>query len=337
MNPSVRKRLALVLVLLGLVLLPLVVKDRYYLHILVMAGIFTILTLSWNLLSGFTGQLNLGHAAFYGIGAYTSALLAMKTGISPWLGLPLGGLVAAFFGFLLGIPSLRLSGPYLAITTIGFAEILRLVAVNWVELTRGSLGLSGIPLLDPIEIGGWSINFYFERTYYYVVLAAVLITIFCVRRLIRSEFGVSLQALRDDEFGARSIGINTSNYKLAAFTVSAFFAGFAGALFAHFVRLVSPETMALHTTFDILTMAMVGGLGTMSGPVLGAVTLTFLSEGLRYLEDLIQIDIRLVVYGFLLILTIRFMREGLAGLASLTAERIRGGGRAGEEGGIDQT
>jgi branched-chain amino acid transport system permease protein len=325
MTPVVRKRLGLAFFLILLLLLPQIIQDRYYLHIIVMAGIFTILTLSWNLLAGFTGQLNLGHAAFYGIGAYTSALLAMKLGISPWLGLPLGGLVAAFFGFLLGFPSLRLSGPYLAITTIGFAEILRLVAINWVALTRGSLGLSGIPLLDPIEIGDWSIRFYFERDYYYVVLAAVLLSIFCMHRLIRSEFGVSLQALRDDEFGAQSIGINTSHYKLAVFTVSAFFAGFAGALFAHFVRLVSPETMALHTTFDILTMTMVGGLGTLAGPILGAVMLTFLSEGLRYLEDLIHFDIRLVIYGLLLILTIRFMREGLAGVLSWLTDRFRSG------------
>jgi branched-chain amino acid transport system permease protein len=239
----------------------------------------------------------------------------MELGISPWIGLIAGGVTSAFFGFLLGIPSLRLSGPYLAITTIGFAEILRLVAVNWVELTRGSLGLSGVPLLSPIQFGGWEMKFYFERDYYYVVLVAVLLTVFCIRRLVHSEFGVSLQALRDDEIGARSIGINTATYKLAAFTISAFFAGVAGGLFAHFTRLVSPETMALHTTFDTLTMVMVGGLGTIAGPILGAIVLTFLSEALRYLEDFIKIDIRLVIYGLMLIFTILFMRRGLIGLA----------------------
>jgi branched-chain amino acid transport system permease protein len=302
------------LILALLILLPKLIQDRYFMHIVVMSGIFIIMTLSWNLLAGYTGQLNLGHAAFFGIGAYTSAIGAMQLGISPWLGLFIGGAVSAFFGLLLGIPALRLSGPYLAITTIGFAEILRLVAVNWVDLTRGSLGLSGVPLLSPIQLGDWRIRFYFERDYYYVVLAAVLLTTFCMRRLTRSEFGVSLQALRDDEIGARSIGVNTASYKLAIFTISAFFAGFAGALFAHFVRLVSPETMALHTTFDTLTMAMIGGLGTIAGPILGAVVLTFLSEGLRYLEDLFKMEIRLVFYGLLLVLTILFMRGGLVGL-----------------------
>jgi len=194
-----------------------------------------------------------------------------------------------------------------------------------VGLTRGSLGLSGIPLLTPIRLGDWSFKFYLEKDYYYVVLVAVLLTFFCMRRLTGSKFGVSLQALRDDEPGAQSIGIKTTGYKLSVFTVSAFFAGFAGALFAHFVRLVSPETMALHTTFDILTMTMIGGLGTIAGPILGAVTLTFFSEWLRYLEELIKLDIRLVVYGFMLILTILFMREGLAGVLWRLIEHFRGG------------
>lgn len=323
MSPKVRRRAIRLAILALLVLLPRFVQDRYFMHIVVMTGIFSILTMSWNLLAGYAGQLNLGHAAFYGIGAYTSALLSMKLGLSPWLGLPAGGLMAAFFGLLLGFPSLRLSGPYLAITTIGFAEILRLVAINWVSLTRGSLGLSGIPLLTPIQVGSHRLQFYYEKDYYYVVLAGALLTLFCMRRLTRSEFGVTLQALRDDQPAAQSIGIDASAYKLAAFTVSAFFAGFAGALFAHFVRLVSPEAMALHTTFDVLTMTMIGGLGTAAGPIIGAATLTFLSNLLRYLEDFLKMDIRLVLYGLMLILTIRFMREGVVGVIRDAADRFR--------------
>ncbi len=323
MNIKIKKLLATILCLATLFLLPVFIQDRYFMHVLIMAGIFTIMALSWNLLAGYTGQLNLGHAAFFGIGAYTSALLAMHWGISPWIGLFAGGLVASFFGFLLGFPSLRLSGPYLAITTIGFAEILRLVAVNWVELTRGSLGLSSIPLLTPIRIGDWSMKFYYEKDYYYVVLLGVLLTLFCIRRLIRSEFGITLQALRDDETGAQSIGINTSSYKIVVFTISAFFAGFAGALFAHYTRLVSPEMLALHTTFDTLTMVMVGGLGTIAGPIFGAVALTFMSEGLRYFQDMLQMDIRLVIYGILLILTILYMREGLVGVLNNVLARSK--------------
>ncbi|MEJ5359809.1 MAG: branched-chain amino acid ABC transporter permease [Desulfobacterales bacterium] len=314
MNAAWRRRALTATVGVFFLLLPLIIQERYFLHVLVMSGIYVILSLSWNLLAGFTGQLNLGHAAFFGIGSYTSALLAMKLGVSPWIGLFVGGTAAALFGFLLGIPSLRLAGPYLAITTIGFSEILRLVATNWVELTRGSLGLSGIPMLDPIRIGGVTIRFYAEPEYYYVVLVSVAFTLVFMCRLTRSAFGYSLQSLRDDEVGAQSIGIHTSSFKLATFTISAFFAGFAGALYAHFARLVSPETMSLHLTFDVLTMALFGGLGTILGPILGAVTLTFVSEWLRFLEDSIKLDIRLVAYGLILILTVLFMRQGLYGV-----------------------
>jgi branched-chain amino acid transport system permease protein len=312
-----------VLIIVFLIALPWTISDQYFLHLLIMAGIYVILTSSWNLLMGYAGLLNLGHAAFYGVGAYTSALLALKLGLSPWAGVICGGLLAAASGFLLGIPSLRLSGPYLAITTIGFAEILQMVAMNWVSLTRGSLGLYGIPPFTPIKISpGFRIDFSSEHNVYYVVLFAVCITIFCLRRLTRSEFGLTLKALREDEIAAESIGADTNRYKLTVFTVSAFFAGVAGALFAHYQGLVSPDTLSLSETFNILTMTVVGGLGTLTGPIVGALLLTFLSEGLRYIEDLVKFDVRMVIYGFLLILTMLFMRNGIVGLFSTIKQSI---------------
>jgi branched-chain amino acid transport system permease protein len=304
------------------VALPLVVTDRYFQHLLVTSLIFVIFASSWNLLTGYAGQLNLGAAAFFGIGAYASALLALKLGVSPWLGLFLGSLLAAAAGFLLGIPSLRLSGPYLAITTIGFAEILRLVAMNWVDLTRGSLGLYGIPPLT----GFWGITFTSEISYYYVCLAAACLALFCFRRLTRSEFGLTLESMREDDLGAASIGIDTSRYKLTVFTISAFFGGFAGALFAHYQRLVSPDTLSLGETFTVLTMTMLGGLGTLTGPVIGAVLLTFLSEGLRFVEDIVKIDVRMIIYGMLLIVTILFMRGGIMGLIERARDSRQGRG-----------
>ncbi|MEW6113583.1 MAG: branched-chain amino acid ABC transporter permease [Thermodesulfobacteriota bacterium] len=315
MSPRARVWLKWALGAAALIALPLVVRDRYFLHLVVTAGIFVLLASSWNLLAGYAGQLNLGHAAFYGIGAYTSAILATKLGITPWLGLLAGGLMAALFGLMLGVPALRLSGPYLAITTIGFSEILRLVAMNWVELTRGSLGLYGIPPFSPIRLGSWlEIEFRSEIGAYYLLLVLVCASLACFRRLTVSEFGLSLKSLREDEIGAASIGINISGYKLAVFTISAFFAGLAGAFFAHYQRLVSPDTLSLGETFAILTMTMLGGLGTLVGPVLGAVLLTFLSEGLRFVEDVVKLDVRMIIYGVLLIVTIRFMRGGIVGL-----------------------
>ncbi|HTY25010.1 MAG TPA: branched-chain amino acid ABC transporter permease [Desulfomonilaceae bacterium] len=325
MNPRVPIWLKWALGAAALIALPLVVRDRYFLHLLVTAGIFVLLASSWNLLAGYAGQLNLGHAAFYGIGAYTSAILATKLGITPWLGLFAGGFVSALFGLMLGVPSLRLSGPYLAITTIGFSEILRLVAMNWVQLTRGSLGLYGIPPFTPIRLGSWlEIQFRSEISCYYLLLVLVCASLVIFRRLIRSEFGLSLESLREDEIGAASIGVNISGYKLAVFTISAFFAGLAGAFFAHYQRLVSPDTLSLGETFTILTMTMLGGLGTLLGPVVGAVLLTFLSEGLRFLEDMVKLDVRMIIYGVLLIVTILFMRGGIVGLLN----SLRGTGRA---------
>jgi branched-chain amino acid transport system permease protein len=314
----VRRRLGRRAVLLGgavaALVLPLVVQDRYLQHVLVLSGVAVLLAISFNLLCGYAGLLNLGHAAFFGVGAYASALTSMNLGLSPWLTLPLGGLAAAAFGVLLGIPSFRLRGPYLAIVTISFSEIVRMVAMNWVELTRGSLGLYDIPPLTPLRLGGLRIEFVSERSAYYVTLALVVVVYVLVSRLLRSDFGITLQSIREDESGAESIGIATAQYKLTVFVLSAFLAGFAGALHAHYVRLISPEMMGLGETMTVLTMVLVGGLGTLGGPVVGAVVITFLSEGLRFLKDLLDVDVRLVLYGAVLMATILFMRKGIVGL-----------------------
>jgi len=313
-NKSVRYG-SIIIGLAVLVLLPIVITDRYIQHIMVLAGIYVLLAVSWNFLAGFAGQLNLGHAAFFGIGAYASALISMHLHISPWLGLILGGLVASLFGGLLGIPAFRLSGPFLAITTIGFSEITRMIAMNWVGLTRGSLGLYGIPPLTAIRLGeDRAIEFVTEASAYYVILALIFVIVYFVRKLHHSEFGISVESLREDERGAESIGINTSHYKLAVFMISAFIAGLAGAFYAHYVRLISPNMLSLGITFSIITMVMVGGLGTLVGPIVGAAVLTFLSEGLRFVEDAINLDIRMIIYGIILTLVILFMREGLVGV-----------------------
>lgn len=315
MKRSLLKTLLVLLAILLVLALPFIIRDRYFQHLLVLSGIFIILASSWNLLAGYSGLLNLGHAAFFGIGGYASALLALKLGLSPWIGLPLGGAIASIFGVLLGIPSFRLSGPYLAITTIGFSEILRLVAMNWVDLTRGSLGLYGIPSLTAFTFSdSFSVRFVSEQNVYYVVMVFAALTLILMKRLIHSEFGMSLKSMREDETGSESIGIDTSRYKLTVFMISAFLAGFAGSLHAHYIRLISPEMLSLGETFSVLTMVMVGGLGTLFGPVVGAVLLTFLSEGLRFLEDAVHVDIRFIIYGGLLMLTVLFMRNGIVGI-----------------------
>ena len=322
-----RRRALVAVGVVALLALPLVVTDRYFQHVLVLAGISILVAASFNLLCGYSGLLNLGHAAFFGVGAYSSALLSMTYGLSPWLTLFAGGLVTAVFGALLGIPSFRLRGPYLAIVTISFSEIIRMVAMNWVDLTRGSLGLYDIPPLTPLRVGGATIDFVSERNAYYVVLALVAVTVLALRRLLHSEFGITLESMREDEAGAESIGIHTTQYKLTVFVLSAFLAGFAGAFYAHYVRLISPEMMGLGETMTVLTMVLVGGLGTLLGPVVGAVVVTFLSEGLRFVKDLVDLDVRLILYGAILMATILFMRQGIVGIARdlVRGDRAAGG------------
>jgi len=295
--------------------LPSAITDRYFQHIMVLSCIYVILASSWNLLAGYSGLLNLGHAAFFGIAAYSSALLVIHIGLSPWLGIFVGAAISALFGVGLGVPALRLRGPYLAIVTIGFSEIIKLVSMNWVGLTRGSLGLSEIPPLTPIKLSqNLKIEFITEQNAYYVILIFTILTLFVIRKLVKSEFGLTLESMREEEDGAESIGINTSQYKLVIFMISAFIAGFAGGLYAHYVRLLSPETLSLHETFTVLTMVAVGGIGTFVGPVIGAVFLTVLSEALRFFEEAINFDIRMVIYGALLMVTILFMRKGIVGV-----------------------
>jgi len=322
-NRKVLKPIYLILGIVILLALPWIIRDRYFQHLMVLSCIYIILASSWNLLAGYSGLLNLGHAAFFGIGGYSSALLALKLNISPWIGLPFGGIIASIFGIFLGIPSFRLSGPSLAITTIGFSEILRLVSMNWVSLTRGSLGLYGIPPFTAFTFSeSVSIRFTSEQNVYYIVLVFMILTLLLLNKLIHSEFGISLKSMREDEMGSASIGINASHYKLTVFMISAFLAGFAGSLYAHYVRLISPEMLSLGETFSVLTMAMVGGLGTIGGPVVGAVLLTFLSEGLRFVEDYVKIDIRLIIYGGLLMVTILFMRNGIVGMCKEVSKRM---------------
>lgn len=289
---------------------PLLVKDQYFLHMLILVGVYIILALSLNLIVGYTGQLSLGHAAFYGIGAYASALLAMELKFSFIPTLLFAGISAAFIGFVLGVPSLRLRGPYFAIATLGFGEITRYVFLNWVDFTGGPMGLRGIP--HPIiRIPGLlTLEISSKSQYYYLVLILIILTIYVSYRIANSGFGRSLIAIREDETLAGCIGIYTSKYKILAFALGTFFAGIAGCYYAHYICFISPDTFTLNESITILVLLLVGGKGTIGGPVLGAIIFTILSELLRPLKEF-----RLVIYSGILILSIMFMKEGLLGIA----------------------
>lgn len=324
MGEKLKKWLPLALVAVA-ALLPVIIASDYVLRVLILAGVFVILTLSLNLVTGYTGQFCLGWAAFYAIGAYTSALLTMKLGFTFWLALPLGGLMAMVFGVLLGIPTMRLRDIYLAITTLGFGEIIRLILLNWESLTRGSMGLPGIP--SP-RLFGYEFN---DNTpYYYLILALVLLTVFCIDRLIDSRVGRALIAIREDELAAKAMGIDTFRYKILAFAVGAFFAGLAGSFYAHYTSFIDPHTFSFIESIIILAMVVLGGMGSIYGSIAGAVILTVVPEILRDVSEY-----RLILFGLIMMLVMLIRPQGIFGKGRgriRLGRKRRGGGRLGTAG-----
>ncbi len=290
------------ILLLGLfALLPLFLENAYYLRILIFIGIYIVLTLSLNLINGYTGLFSIGHAAFYGIGAYSSALLTLRLGLPFALSLPLSGMIAAFFGFLIGKPTLRLSGIFLTLATLGFNIILVLLMMNLEGLTRGPLGIAGIP-----EPKIFSYRFSSQLHYYYLIFFLVLFTLGSIYRLIHSRFGKALLAIREEETAAEALGVNTVHYKVAIFAISTFYAGIAGAFFAHFIRFIAPDSFTFWESFTLLAMLAMGGQGNLIGPMVGASLLIAIPELFRFLTDY-----RMIFYGLVLILMMLFRREGI--------------------------
>jgi branched-chain amino acid transport system permease protein len=303
-------------------LVPVVLRSEYLLNTAVLAGIYVILTASLNITNGYTGLFSFGHAAFYGIGAYTAAILATRLGWSFALTLCAAGVVAALIGAALGLITLRLSGIFLALVTIGFQEITFLITLNWIALTRGPMGIPGVP---PPALGGYELRG--NTGYYYLILALDVLTLFVVARLVTSRVGRAFVAIREDEVAAQASGLPTFRLKVLAFVIATFFAGLAGAFFAHHARFVSADSFRLDETFVILTMLIVGGLGSFLGPIVGAVALVILPEISRALAEY-----RGVVYGLVLIAVILFRPEGVAGVPGIIQPRgLLARARPGEE------
>ncbi len=283
---------------------------EYILHILVIAGIYIILTLSLNLIVGYTGLPALGHAAFFAVGAYISALLALNLGISPWIGLIVGASFAALTGVVIGASSLRLKGDYFALVTIAFAFIVYYTAKNWVSVTRGPMGLPGIP---GFSIFGLSLDSTFS--YFILVFVFVLITIFIVRRIVDSPFGRVLKSIREDEIAAEALGKDTTKHKLLAFVIGAFFAGIAGSLYAHYITFIDPSSFTIMESILILLMVIFGGMGSINGSILGAIILVVFPELLRFLgmPSAIAAPTRQMIYGLVLIILMIKRPQGLLG------------------------
>ncbi|MDI6784926.1 MAG: branched-chain amino acid ABC transporter permease, partial [bacterium] len=249
-------------------------QNRYFIHILFDVGCYVILALGLNIVIGFAGLLNLGYIAFFGIGAYTYAILNTFFHLSFWISLPIAGLVAALFGLILGMPSLRVRGDYLAIVTLGFGEIVRIILNNWESVTNGPRGMDGIA--PPAQITSMQLSifrFNSEVFFYYLILFPIFITIFMIQRLDHSRIGRAWVAIREDEVAAATMGIPVTKLKWLAFSLGAGFAGLVGCLFASRQGFVSPESFTFMESVILVSMVVLGGLGSIPGAVLGAMIL----------------------------------------------------------------
>lgn len=309
-----KKRLPLILVAaVVLIGLPLVLEDAYWMHLIIMSALYMLLASSLDIIYGYAGQINLGQAAFASIGAYVTALLMLRLDVSFWIALPLSGFGAAFFGMLLGFPTLRLRGLYLGIATMGFSEIVRLSLLTWRDLTRGPMGLPGIP--SPM-IGSHALES--KTDFYYLILALLVLTILAIQRIVHSRVGRAWIAIREDETAAMGMGINTSRYKVMAFTLGAFFAGIAGSFYAVYVSFVSPDAFKMMDSYLIFAMPAVGGMGTAAGPLIGAIIIYVLPEVTRVFADY-----RMLWVGALLVVVMVSRPQGIYGGLQSFAHWVR--------------
>jgi branched-chain amino acid transport system permease protein len=296
------------LIFLGIIaaaaVLPLLTANPYQMHILNLLGIYMLLNFGLNIAMGYCGQMNLAMAAFWGVGAYASTLLTVDLGVNIWLALPIAGLVTAILGGLVGLPSLKVRSHYLAIVTIGLAGIINLVLVNEREITRGAIGITNVP--SP-SIFGFELNNGYR--YYYFILVMVALGYLLARQIVDNRIGRNFIAIRDDHTAAQAMGVNIAYYQILAFAISGFYAGIAGSVYAHMINYVSPDIFAFQSMMFILTMTLVGGMGSLNGSIIGSL-LALVHEFLREFEDF-----QLVIYGAIVVLCVLFFPGGVVGLA----------------------
>lgn len=271
----------------------------YQQHILIVSLFYVMMASSWNLIAGYTGQVSFGHAAFAGIGAYTSGILAAKAGINPWIAMMCGAMLAAVFGFLVGILCLKMGGIYLSLTTLGFSELLRMVITNEYEITRGTMGLQVPGLFSQ----------YSKISYFYVMFTGALLTLFVVHRLVHSKTGLNYRAVQNDEKAALSLGVNVIGVRVHAFTISSAIAGLAGAIYGHYLLLITPEIPSLDQQFLVLAMTVIGGMGSFWGPVIGAFSLEILSEYIRAYGEY-----HALFFSIVALVVARFAPKGIIGI-----------------------
>jgi len=305
-----------IIYLIAVIILPFLIQlldyqSEYLIRIATMAGVYVILALGLSLILGYTGQLSMGHAAFYGIGAYTAALLSLHMNFPFWLTIPIAGLMGCLFGFLLGLPTLRVKEDYLAIVTLAFGELVRLTMLNWFSLTRGPMGLPNIP---PPVLFGYTLDSSIQ--FYYLCLVLVILTIYSINRLVHSSFGREMIAIREDEIAADAMGVNVTQVKVIVFALAGMYAGLVGGFFAHFNGFISPDNFNFNESVSVLLMIVLGGIDSIPGVILGATILTILPEALRGIGAW-----RMVIYGLLMVVLILLKPQGFLGKKENVAKK----------------
>lgn len=316
--PMRSRRAAYLFAAVAIALLPFLLTGSYWRTNLIVCALNVMLAIGLDFVLGYAGQLNLGQSAFYGIGAYASTLLVMRLGVPFWLAFVAAVALAGLAGAALSVFATRLRGHYLAIASLGFAVITYQILLNWISLTQGPLGIYAVPRPPTLALPGVAIDFHDQRNLFYLVAGVAYLAYLLLDQLIRSPIGETLTAIREDEVSAASLGIDCAAWKVFAFGVGSAVAGAAGCFYGGFVGTLTPDAFFITESFTILAMVVVGGMGTLIGPVAGAILLTILPELLRDIGDL-----RLVVYGLALTLVVLFMPGGIAQAVRLATARLR--------------
>lgn len=318
-----RDRVGLAALAVAIALAPLVFTSQYHLSVGVFIGLHAIVTVGLCVLAGYAGQVSLGQAAFYGIGAYTSGLLATRAGLDPWLAMLVAMALAAAVAYAFGVPILKLRGPYLAMATLAFGIIVYLAFVELKDLTGGPSGLAGIPRL---AVGGFVFDT--DRKFFYLTWAAVLGVVALSLNLVDSRVGRALRAIHGSEVAAETLGVDAARFKVQVFTLSAVYAALAGSLYAHYVTFVSPPTFGFIASVEFIVMAAVGGLASVWGAPLGALAVTLLTEGIRDVVPRMLAhasgEHEVIAYGVLLIVIMIFAPQGLTAGGLRMLRRARG-------------
>ena len=306
------------LALLALLAVPLVGGEGYVTHLAITLLIFAILATSLNLLMGYTGLVSIAHAAFFGVGGYTSGVLVLKAGLSFWLAMVAAAVVTGAVALAIGLPSFRTRGVYYIIVTVAFQLIASEVFDNWYELTGGGLGLRGVPRPAPLHLGVTTIDFTSKVPFYYLVLLVAALVHALVIGILRSPIGMALMAVRDNETKARMLGVNPLRYKTFAFVLASALAGLAGSLSTHYLEYAHPDVFGFAVSVDLFLAVMLGGAGTLWGPVFGIAVLEAIREALQEFAA-----VRLFLFGVLLIVLISFLPNGLLAPLVRLAGRAR--------------